>query len=367
MFYYIFYKLLYSPDTPLSFFRLFRYITFRSIYAALTSLALSFIIGPIVIGKLKKMQVLEVIREGIPQSHSAKGKTPTMGGIIILLCILISVLLWARLDNIYVLLLIFTMLSLGLIGYIDDYLKIKEKGKKGLIPRYKLAGQFIIGAIVIMTLILSLEPSDSFIYKKLFIPYLKVESIYIGAFFIPLSIFIMVWFSNAVNLTDGLDGLAIGSIIFSALALTILTYVTGHFQFARYLKIPFIDGTSEMAVFLAALLGASMGFLWFNSYPASVFMGDVGSLALGGILGAAAIFIKQEILIIIIGGIYVIEALSVVLQVISFKIWKKRIFLMAPIHHHFELKGWSEPKVIVRFWIIEIIFMLISLSALKIR
>jgi len=359
----VLYHLLFPLKTYFSVFNVFRYITFRSIYALLTALVICFVVGPWLIHKLTELQIGQYIREDGPASHYAKAGTPTMGGILIVFATLLSTLLWTNLASPYVWLLIVVTLGFAAIGFVDDYLKVIKKNNHGLSGRAKLFSQIVLALGV--ALVLYYSPGFS---TTLTIPFFKKVQPDLGWGFIPLAVFIIVGAANAVNLTDGLDGLAIGPVIIAAATYMIFSYLVGNVKIAEYLQIPYVRGAGEMAVFCGALVGAGMGFLWFNAYPAQVFMGDVGSLALGGVLGTMALVTKQEILLAIVGGIFVVEAISVILQVGFFKATNgRRIFRMAPIHHHFELKGWPEPKVIVRFWILAIILGLLSLSTLKLR
>ncbi len=342
-------------------FNVFQYITFRTIYAAVTALVLSFIFGPYLINKLKAMNFGEVVRRDGPQTHLSKEGTPTMGGAIILLIVIVSVLLWGNLSNSYVWVLCFVTVGMGLIGFLDDYKKVVLKEKRGLSGWTK----FTLQAVVALA-------AAGFLYHSGFntvvtVPFFKAVHMDLKAFYIIFAMLVIVGASNAVNLTDGLDGLAIGPMVIAAATYMLLAYLVGHVKIANYLHILYVPRTSELSVFAGAMVGASLGFLWFNTYPAQVFMGDVGSLSLGGALGTLAVITKNEVLLIIVGGIFVIEALSVIFQVASFKLTGKRVFAMAPIHHHYELKGWAEPKIIVRFWIISIILALIAISTLKIR
>ncbi len=354
------YHLLYPLHTDYSFFNVFQYITFRTIYATLTALMMSFIIGPWFIRKLSYHQIAEKVRKDGPERHIEKEGTPTMGGSLILFSLIVPTLLWADLSNSFVWIVIVTTALFGVVGYIDDMSKVKGKSG-GLKARYKF------GLQVIITLIAALLLLQSGFKTDLYFPFFKNLSLDLGIFFIPFCILVVVGASNAVNLTDGLDGLAIGPVTVSAGTYLLVAYFAGHKLIAEYLQIPYIAGSGELAIFCGAMVGASLGFLWYNTYPAQVFMGDVGSLPLGAALGIIAVITKHEILLSIVGGIFVIETLSVIFQVGSYKMRKKRIFLMAPIHHHFELKGWAEPKIIVRFWIISIILALIGLSTLKLR
>lgn len=359
-------NLLFPLHSVFSFFNLFKYITFRASMAALTAFLISIIFGPAIIRKLKELKIGEKIRKDdsakLYELHSKKEDTPTMGGLLILLAIVSSTLLWADITNRYILLALFATLWLGATGFIDDYLKQVKKQSKGLTATAKFTSQIILG--LIMGTILFVSPDIS---TRIDVPFIKDVSLELGVFYILFIILILTGTSNAVNLTDGLDGLAIGAVIMVSIAFCVLSYVTGHLKFSEYLFIPYVNGAGELTVFCAAILGAGLGFLWFNCYPASIFMGDVGSLALGGALGTVAILIKKELLLVIVGGIFVIEALSVILQVASFRFRKKRIFKIAPLHHHFQFEGWPESKVIVRFWIAAGILTLLTLITLKIR
>ncbi|HIE65053.1 MAG: phospho-N-acetylmuramoyl-pentapeptide-transferase [Nitrospira sp.] len=356
------YNFLYPLHTSYSFFNVFRYITFRTIYAIVTALVISFLIGPWVTRLLKKHQIGEQIGGDGPESHKHKAGTPTMGGVMILVAVLTSTVLWADMTNSYIWLVIFATVGFGLIGFWDDYLKCVVKNKKGLLPRYKFGFQILVALLIA----LGLYQSEAY-STILSVPLFKDLTPDLGLFYIPFAILVIVGASNAVNLTDGLDGLAVGPVMMTAMAYLIVSYATGRTDFSAYLLIPYIEGAGELAVFCGAIIGAGLGFLWFNAYPADIFMGDVGSLPLGGALGTVAVISKHELLLVLVGGIFVIEALSVIFQVISFKSRGKRVFLMAPIHHHFELKGWQEPKIVVRFWILSIILALLSLSTLKLR
>ncbi|MFQ5579279.1 MAG: phospho-N-acetylmuramoyl-pentapeptide-transferase [Nitrospiria bacterium] len=356
------YNLLYPLHTVYSFFNVFRYITFRTIYAIVTALVISFLIGPWITRLLTRYQIGEEIGGDGPESHKHKSGTPTMGGVMILVAVLISTVLWADMTNSYIWLVIFSTVGFGLIGFRDDYLKCVVKNKKGLLPRYKFGFQILAALVVAFGLYRSEAYSTI-----LSVPLFKDLTPDLGIFYIPFAILVIVGASNAVNLTDGLDGLAVGPVMMTAMAYLIVAYATGRTDFSEYLLIPYIEGAGELAVFCGAILGAGLGFLWFNAYPADIFMGDVGSLPLGAALGTVAVISKHELLLVLVGGIFVIEALSVIFQVVSFKSRGKRVFLMAPIHHHFELKGWQEPKIVVRFWILAIILALLSLSTLKLR
>lgn len=345
-------------------FRVFEYITLRAILSTLTALAMAMIIGPKMIRGLQKMQIGQTIRDDGPESHLAKSGTPTMGGLLILAAIVTSVLLWADLTNRYVWVTLFVLVSYGIIGFIDDYRKVIRKDARGLIARWKYFWQSVVAIGVALYLYSAQQnPAET----ALLVPFFKDVMPQMGMLFIVVTYFVIVGTSNAVNLTDGLDGLAIVPTILVAGAFAIFAYATGHVNFSAYLHIPYLPLTSELVVVCTAMVGAGLGFLWFNTYPAQVFMGDVGSLALGGTLGILAVLIRQEIVLFIMGGLFVAETLSVILQVGSFKLRGKRIFRMAPIHHHYELKGWPEPRVIVRFWIISLILVLIGLATLKLR
>lgn len=367
MLYYLFYELLYrnyAPEYPLlRVLNVFQYVTFRTAYATITALMISLAAGPYVIRKLREFKFGQEIREEGPAHHQVKKGTPTMGGVLIVAAILISVLLWADLSSPYVVIGLIAMIGYATIGFLDDFIKIKKKRNLGLTGKQKLAGQFVTGLAVWALLFYwaDYSPVLSVPFFKTFQPMLPLV-VYLG-----IIMFILVGSSNAVNLTDGLDGLAISVTLVAAATLTGITYITGHARFADYLEIVHIRGVWELTILGGALVGASLGFLWFNAPPAEVFMGDVGSLGIGGTLGAIAVMIKQEILLGFIGGVFVIEALSVMIQVASFKLRGKRVFKMAPIHHHFELLGWKESKIVFRFLVLAILFALFSLSTLKLR
>ncbi|MDN0075031.1 phospho-N-acetylmuramoyl-pentapeptide-transferase [Crenobacter sp. SG2303] len=346
-------------------FKVFNYITLRAVLACLTSLGIALVLGPWVIRKLTELKVGQAVRNDGPQTHLVKAGTPTMGGSLILLSITITTLLWAQLDNKYVWLLLAVLLGTGAIGFIDDWKKVVHKNPKGLSARAKMIGQSVIaiGAGVYLIGTASLPTST-----ELIVPFFKNVVYPFGAIgFCVLTYFVIVGTSNAVNLTDGLDGLAALPTVLVAAALAIFAYVAGHAVFSKYLALPFIPGAHEVVVFCAAICGACLGFLWFNAYPAQVFMGDVGALALGAALGTVAVIVRQEIVLFIMGGLFVMEALSVMLQVASFKLTGRRVFRMAPLHHHYELKGWKETQVVVRFWIITMMLVLAGLSTLKLR
>lgn len=358
--------LLYTLHDTYSYLNIFRYITFRAAMAAMTAFLLSLIFGPAIIRMLRRWKIGENIRKEesarLYELHSNKQDTPTMGGIFILLAVVLSTLLWADPVNRYIHLALLCTLWLGVTGFIDDYLKHIRRKSKGLTAAAKFTSQIILG--LIFGTILYLAPQNN---TRLDIPFLKDFSIDLGVFYIVFVILVITGSSNAVNLTDGLDGLAAGNVIMAALAFGVLSYVSGHVKISSYLLIPYFEGSGELAVFCASLFGAGLGFLWFNCYPASIFMGDVGSLALGGALGAVALLIKKELLLVVVGGIFVLEAASVILQVFSFRFFKRRIFKIAPLHHHFQFLGWPESKVIVRFWIAASLLALFTLVTLKIR
>ncbi|HXC92548.1 MAG TPA: phospho-N-acetylmuramoyl-pentapeptide-transferase [Geobacteraceae bacterium] len=356
------YHLFYPLAADIRLFNVFKYLTFRTIYAMITALVVAFFIGPWVIRKLEALQARQVIRTDGPESHLKKQGTPTMGGVLILASILIPTLLWSDLTNRYIWLALFIIIGYGIIGFVDDYKKVVEKNPKGLTPRQKMFWQALLAGAV--GAVLYILPGFS---EELFFPFFKKLHPDLGLLYIPFVALVIVGASNAVNLTDGLDGLAIGPVSINAATYMIFAYIAGNFKLSSYLQIPYVAGTGELAILCGAMVGAGLGFLWYNSYPAEVFMGDVGSLSLGGGLGTLAVLTKQEILLVIVGGVFVVEALSVIFQVGSYKYRGKRIFRMAPIHHHFELKGVAEPKIIVRFWIISIILALVAISTLKLR
>ena len=345
-------------------FRVFNYLTFRAILSILTALAFSFIFGPWMIRRLTFHQIGQVIRQEGPQSHLAKAGTPTMGGAMILAAVTIATLFWADLGNRFVWFSLLVTLAFGVVGFVDDYKKIRYGSSKGLSARHKYLWLSIAG---FATAIAVYATAQSPIETALIVPLFKDVAIPLGWFFIPWVYLVIVGSSNAVNLTDGLDGLAIMPTVLVASALAVFAYASGNVKIATYLGIPYIPGVGEIAVFCVAIAGAGLGFLWFNAYPAQVFMGDVGALALGAALGIVAVLVRQEIVLAIMGGVFVAETVSVVLQVTSYKLYKRRIFRMAPLHHHFELKGWPEPRIIVRFWIVTLILVLIGLATLKVR
>jgi phospho-N-acetylmuramoyl-pentapeptide-transferase len=358
------YRLLFDFHEYFSPLNVFRYITFRAALAIITAMFFSLAAGPAIISWLKKISITQQIRDDGPKTHMKKSGTPTMGGVIIIACVLFSLLLWGDLGNMYVWAMILSLVGYGAIGLLDDYLKVIRKNPKGLRACYKFGAQIVLALAI--GCLLYLNPKDPY-SDVLSIPFFKRWLFDLGIFYIPFSVVVIVGSSNAVNLTDGIDGLAIGLVGIALLANMILVYISGNARFAQYLQVLYINGTGELTVVCGAMLGAALGFLWFNSYPADIFMGDVGSLSLGGALGTLAIITKHEIVLALVGGIFVIETLSVVFQVASFKLTGKRIFRMAPIHHHFELKGWHESKVIVRFWIVGIMLALLSLATLKLR
>ncbi len=360
----MFYHFVLPLQEYLSFLRLFQYITFRSAYAALTSLLLVLIFGKLIILWLQGLKFREEIRELGPESHRAKAGTPTMGGVLVIGAVLVSMLFWGNFSSHYHFILLGATVFLAALGFADDYIKTVLKKKDGLPARLKMSAQIVIGFTVVF--LIYIFPSDPEHVTDLFVPFINEAVMDMGWVWLIFALVVIVGSSNAVNLTDGLDGLAIGSVMIVALTLGIMCYLTSNVNMANYLKIPYISGAAELTVFLSAVVGASLGFLWFNSNPATVFMGDTGSLALGGVVGIVAVMIKKEIFLFIIGGVFVIETLSVIIQVVSFKMRGKRIFKMAPLHHHFELSGWPEQKVVVRMWIIGIVLAILGLSSLKI-
>jgi phospho-N-acetylmuramoyl-pentapeptide-transferase len=347
-----------------SFFNVFQYLTLRAILGVLTALGIALIVGPTMIRHLTFKQIGQVVRDDGPESHLSKSGTPTMGGALILVAIAISTLLWADLENKYVWVVLLVTMLFGVIGFVDDYIKLVRQDPKGLISRYKYFWQSVVGAGAAVVLYMTATVTAE---TQLIVPFFKDFIVPLGAWYMLLTYLVIVGSSNAVNLTDGLDGLAIMPTVMVAGALGIFSYLTGHIQFANYLAIPYIPGAGELTVFCATLVGAGLGFLWFNTYPAQVFMGDIGALALGAALGVVAVVVRQELVLMIMGGLFVIETLSVVVQVASYKLRGKRVFLMAPIHHHYELKGWPEPRIIVRFWIITVFLVLVGLATLKLR
>jgi len=361
------YHFLYHFHHALSPLNVVRYITFRTAVASLTALFLVLALGPWTIRRLRALQIGQYIREEGPQGHQAKAGTPTMGGVLILAGILVPTFLWADLTNRNVWILMLSTLAFGAIGFADDYLKVVKKRSLGLSAGRKLRGQVAVGLLLGTALYLLSLTEPTLYSTRVIFPFFKNVMPDISAFYILFAVLVVVAASNCVNLTDGLDGLAIGSTLIAAAAFTVLAYVTGHRVFSEYLDLLYLPGAGEVTVFCGAMVGASMGFLWWNCYPAQVFMGDVGSLSLGGALGTVAILIKQELLLFSVGGLFVVEGLSVILQVASFKLRGKRIFRMSPLHHHFELVGWKEPQIIIRFWIVAFMFALFSLTTLKLR
>lgn len=348
----------------ISAFAVFQYLTFRGILGILTALGISLLLGPWVIKKLNQLQIGQAVRDDGPESHLSKSGTPTMGGTLILFAILLSTILWSDLSNRYVLIVVFVTFSFGLIGWVDDYRKVVENNSKGLPAKWKYFWQSVLSVGVAVVLFkTSSIPEET----TLIVPFFKDVALDLGVAYIVLTYFMIAGFSNAVNLTDGLDGLAIMPTVMVGSALGIIAYLVGNFNFSNYLHIPFIPGAGELVIYCGALAGAGLGFLWFNTYPAQVFMGDVGALALGAALGVMAVIVRHEIVFFIMSGIFVMETVSVILQVASFKLTGRRIFRMAPLHHHFELKGWPEPRVIVRFWIITVMLVLFGLATLKLR
>ena len=345
-------------------FAVFQYLTLRTMVSVVTALLMSLLIGPVMIKRLTQAQIGQTIRADGPSSHYSTAGTPTMGGALILVILVITTLLWGDLSNRYVWLVIFVTLSFGLVGWVDDYLKITRKNSEGLIARWKYFWQ---SAFALIAVIYLYTAAQSPVETTLYVPFFKTVAIPLGLGFVLLSYLMIVGMSNAVNLTDGLDGLAIMPAVMVGAALGLIAYVSGNTEFSSYLQIPYVAGAGELAVFCGALIGAGLGFLWFNTYPAQIFMGDVGALAIGAALGLVAIVVRHEIVVLIMGGLFVLETASVIIQVASFRLTGRRVFRMAPIHHHFELKGWPEPKVIVRFWIITLVLVTIGLSTLKLR
>jgi phospho-N-acetylmuramoyl-pentapeptide-transferase len=355
-------KLLFGLRQQVSYFNIFQYITFRAAYAAITALLISFLVGPWVIARLRAIKAGWAAREDTPQTHKAKAGTPTMGGVLIILSIVVSILLWQDMTNVNTWLLLLAALGFGGIGFADDALKMSGR-KRGISAAVKFGGQIVVSAIIVGVLYANRGETTTLLY----IPFLKKAVLDLSWLYIPFAIILMVGYSNAVNLTDGLDGLAIGLVIMVSLSLTVLAYLTGRVDYAEYLQIPFIKGSGEVAVFSLAVVGASVGFLWFNAHPAEVWMGDTGSLSLGGMLGAVALILKKEVLILILGGVFMLETISVIIQVVSFRLTGRRAFKMAPLHHHFELSGWPESRVVARLWILGGMFAILGLSTLKIQ
>ena len=345
-------------------FAVFQYITLRGILGTLTALVICFVIGPTMIKRLSHYQIGQPIRQDGPETHFSKAGTPTMGGALILVAVAVSTLLWSNLSNRYVWVVLVTTLLFGVVGWVDDYKKLVKKDPEGLRGKYKYFWQSVFGLAAAVFLY---KTAHTPVETALIVPFFKDVALPMGVFFVVFTYFVIVGSSNAVNLTDGLDGLAILPTVLVCGALAIFAYLTGHVKFAEYLGIPYVAGAGEVVVFCGAIVGAGLGFLWFNTFPAQVFMGDAGALALGAALGTLAVVVRQELVLVVMGGVFVMETLSVIIQVASFKLTGKRIFRMAPIHHHFELQGWPEPRVIVRFWIITVILVLVGLATLKIR
>ncbi len=356
-------ELLYPLVDRIGFFNIFQYITFRAAYAALTALCISFIAGPRLIELLKGFKASHQIREDGPQSHISKSGTPVMGGLLIILSVAVSTVLWQDFSSTYTWIVLLALIAFGLIGFLDDFLKVSRKSSNGLRAGMKFSGQILLSLGLVLYFYYTGDESSTYLY----LPFLKYPVLDLEAAYIPFAVMLLVGTSNAVNLTDGLDGLATGLLILVCATFALLSYLTGRADYAGYLSIPYIEGSGELAVIALALVGASVGFLWYNSHPAEVFMGDTGSLALGGAIGIIALIIKKELLLIIVGGVFVIEAVSVIIQVVGFKITGRRVFKMAPLHHHFEILGWAETKVVVRFWILGGMFSIIALSTLKIQ
>ncbi len=346
-----------------SFFNIFKYISFRSAYAAVTALLISFLFGPRVIKMLTRLKLGQEVRDDGPETHLSKAGTPTMGGVLIVLSVTISVLLWQDLSEFYTWVTLIALVGFGVLGFFDDYLKITRKSSEGLRSGFKLWGQLIISTVIMLVLYLFRNEHTTLLYM----PFFKNAILDLGVLYIPFGVFWLVGFSNAVNLTDGLDGLATGLMIIALIAFTAIAYLSGHAVFADYLQIPFLKGSGELTVVTFAFLGACVGFLWFNCHPAEIMMGDTGSLSMGGFIATLSLILKKEILLVIIGGVFVIETVSVMIQVYSFKRTGKRVFKMAPLHHHFELSGWAESKVVARFWILGGLFAILGLSTLKLQ
>ena len=344
-------------------FNVFQYLTFRGAYAAITTLALCYLLGPRIIEALRRLKVGQSIRNDGPETHLAKGGTPTMGGVMIIVSVIISVILWMDFDNTKVWLCLGALVAFGAIGYADDYLKVTKKTSDGLSAKVKFGAQVAVALAIALALYFSGGEGVT----QLYIPFFRNPVIDLGPLWVPFAVLLIVGESNAVNLTDGLDGLATGLLIWVFITLGLLSYLSGRADFSAYLGVPFLEDAGELTIFCFAVVGACIGFLWFNAHPAEVFMGDVGSLSLGGVIAVVSLLIKKEMLILVIGGVFVLEVASVILQVLSFKLFKKRIFKMSPLHHHFELSGWKESKVVIRFWILGGLFAIIALSTLKIQ
>lgn len=360
----MFYFLAHCFMDHVHFLRVFQYLTFQMIGAALTGLLIVLFLCPAFIRYLQKLQYGQIVRDDGPQAHLKKTGTPTMGGALILFAITVSVLLWSNLSNIYIWLILWVTLGFGAVGFIDDYRKITKKNTKGLSARKKMLYLSLISLVAIFTLFFTVSGNHQ---TQLVIPFCKNVEIHLGFIYFLFTYCVIVGSSNAVNLTDGLDGLAIMPSILVAMGLGVFAYVSGNINFAHYLSVPYLEKAGELDVFCGALIGAGLGFLWYNTYPAQIFMGDVGSLSIGGALGMLSVMVREELILLLMGGIFVAETISVILQVASYKLRRKRIFKMAPLHHHFELSGWSEPKVIVRFWIITVVLVLLGLATLKLR
>ena len=345
-------------------FGVFQYLTLRTVVSALTALAMSLLIGPTMIRKLSHHQIGQVVRESGPQSHMRKAGTPTMGGALILVAIIAATVLWGDLSNRFIWIAVIVVITFGAVGWLDDYMKISEKSAQGLSAGWKYLWQSVFGFLAAVALFIG---AGTPVETSLYLPFFKEVALPLGVGFVFLAYLVIVFMSNAVNLTDGLDGLAILPTVMVAAALGLIAYLVGHVEFAGYLRIPYVAGAGELAVFCGALIGAGLGFLWFNTYPAQVFMGDVGALALGAALGLVAVVVRHEIVLLIMGGLFVVEAVSVIVQVASFRLTGKRVLRMAPLHHHFELLGWPEPRVIVRMWIVTLVLVLVGLSTLKLR
>jgi phospho-N-acetylmuramoyl-pentapeptide-transferase len=355
----MFLKFLYPLHRYLSFFNIFQYVTFRAAYAAITALLIAFLCGPWVISRLRRLK--HGVREDTPESHQAKSGTPSMGGVLIILSIVVSVVLWQDPSTPFTWMLLVAVAGYGAIGFVDDLLKIRRR--RGIAAGVKFGGQILISLAIVLMLYLDRGPDTTLLY----IPFFKRPLVDLGWLYIPFAVLLLVWNSNAVNITDGLDGLATGLVIMVGLSMAVLAYLTGRADWAAYLQIPFVKGSWEIAVFALAVVGAAVGFLWFNAHPAEVWMGDTGSLSLGGSLGVVSLIVKKEVLLLVLGGVFVLEGLSVIIQVASFKLTGRRVFKMAPLHHHFELSGWPESRVVTRFWILGGLFAILGLSTLKIQ
>jgi phospho-N-acetylmuramoyl-pentapeptide-transferase len=355
-------ELLYPLVRYFTFFNVFQYITFRAAYAALTALLISLVLGPWLIGRLRALKT-GTIRADVPERHRQKAGTPTMGGLLMILSIVASVLVWQDWGNLYTWILLGATLGFGAIGFVDDYLKVFRKKATGLRASFKFSGQTLVSLGVVLLLFVFRHEHTTLLY----IPFWKHPVLDLGYLYIPFAVLLLVYYSNAVNLTDGLDGLATGLVIMVGLTFAVLSYLAGRADYAAYLQIPFVKQSWEISVYSLALVGSAVGFLWFNTHPAEIMMGDTGSLSLGGVIGVIALIIKKEILLFIVGGVFLIEGLSVIIQVVSYKLTGRRVFRMAPLHHHFELMGWSETKVVIRFWILGGLFAILSLSTLKIQ